>query len=168
MFCEIENGFYSVCFHCQYLSFQKLKNFVFYIKQHVWADTVLKSGCVQFLNLLTLTEMGSVSDRKWFSLTHLLSLRIFECWKIRKCCFSSKIMHLSRHTFELWAWSILKFAYLTEMHSVEDREWFLVAHLLCFSIFDCSKVPKCCFLTKIITMSRHSSEQWAWQVLDFT
>ena len=77
-------------------------------------------------------------------------------------------MHLSRHTFELWAWSILKFAYLTEMHSVEDREWFLVAHLLCFSIFDCSKVPKCCFLTKIITMSRHSSEQWAWQVLDFT
>ena len=32
----------------------------------------------------------------------------------------------------------------------------LVAHLLSSSIFDCSKVPKCCFLTKIITLSRHS------------
>ena len=54
------------------------------------------------------------------------------------------------------------------MHSVEDRKQFLVAHLLYFSIFDCSKVPKCCFLTKIITLSRHSFEQWVWQVLDFT
>ena len=25
-----------------------------------------------------------------------------------------------------------------------------------------------CFLTKIITLRRHSFEQWAWQVLDFT
>ena len=54
------------------------------------------------------------------------------------------------------------------MHSVEDREWFLVAHLLSLSIFDSPKVLKCCFLTKIITLSRHSFEQWAWQVLDFT
>ena len=88
------------------------KNVDLSTKRHVWGDTVLKSGCVQFLNLLTLTEMGSVSDRKWFLLTHLLSLRIFECWKIRKCCFSSKIMHLSRHIFEKWAWYILKLALL--------------------------------------------------------
>ena len=37
-----------------------------------------------------------------------------------------------------------------------------------FSIFDWSKFPKWCFLTKIITLGRHSFEQWAWQVLDFT
>ena len=61
MLCKIENGFYSlVGFHCEYLRTQKLENLVFYIKQHVWADTILKSGCVQFLNSLTLREMGSV------------------------------------------------------------------------------------------------------------
>ena len=110
MLCKIENDFHSlVGFHCEYLRTQTLENLVFYIKQHVWADAVLKSGCVQFLNLLTLTEMGSVQDRKWFLLTHLLSLRIFQCWKIQKCWFSSKIMHLSRRTSEQWAWSILKF-----------------------------------------------------------
>ena len=43
---KIENDFYSlVGFHCEYLRTQKLGNFVFYIKQYVWADTVLKSGC---------------------------------------------------------------------------------------------------------------------------
>ena len=107
---KIEDDFYSLAgFHCEYLRTQKLENSAFYVKQHVWADAVLKSGCVQFLNLLTLTEMGSVQDRKWFLLTHLLSLRIFQCWKIQKCWFSSKIMHLSRRTSEQWAWSILKF-----------------------------------------------------------
>ena len=60
-FCKIENGFYSlVCFHCEYLRTQKLENFVFYLKQHVWADAVLNSGCRQFFNLLSLTEMHSV------------------------------------------------------------------------------------------------------------
>ena len=108
--CKIENVFYSlVGFHCEYLRTQNLGNLIFHIKQHVWADTVLKSGCVQFLNLLTLTKMGSVSDRKWFLLTHLLSLRIFECWKIRKCWFSRKIMHLSRHRFKQWTWQVLHF-----------------------------------------------------------
>ena len=61
-------------------------------------------------------------------------------------------MHLSRHSFKQWAWSILNLLYLTDMHSVEDRKWFLVAHLLSFSMSDCSKVPKCCFLTKIISL----------------
>ena len=61
MLCKIENVFYSlVGFDCEYLRTQKLGNLVFYIKQHIWADTVLKSGCVQFLNSLTLREMGSV------------------------------------------------------------------------------------------------------------
>ena len=61
MLCKIENDFYSVFgFRCKYLRTQNLGNLVFYIKQHVGADTVLKSGCVQFLNLFTLREMGSV------------------------------------------------------------------------------------------------------------
>ena len=43
---KIENDFYSlVGFHCEYVGTQKLENFVFYTKQHAWADTVLKSGC---------------------------------------------------------------------------------------------------------------------------
>ena len=46
MLCKIENDFYSIVgFHCEYLRTQKLGNFVFYIQQHVWADTILKSGC---------------------------------------------------------------------------------------------------------------------------
>ena len=46
MLCKIENVFYSlVGFHCEYLGAQKPGNFVFYIKQYVWADTVLKIGC---------------------------------------------------------------------------------------------------------------------------
>ena len=46
MLCKIENVFYSlVGFHCEYFGAQKPGNFVFYIKQHVSADTVLKIGC---------------------------------------------------------------------------------------------------------------------------
>ena len=113
MLCKIENDFYSlVGFHCEYLRTQNLGNLVFYIKQHVSGETVLKSGCVQFLNLLAWTEMGSVSVRKCFTLTHILSLPIFECWKIRKCWFSRKIMHLSGHSFKQWAWPILTFSSL--------------------------------------------------------
>ena len=112
MLCKIENDFYSlVGFHCEYLRTQKLGNLVFYIKQDIWADTVLKSGCVQFLNSFTLREMGSVWNKKRFLLSRLLSLRIFKCWKIQKCWFSRKIMHLSIHSFEQLVWSILKFAY---------------------------------------------------------
>ena len=55
MFCKIENGLQSiVCFHCEYLRTQKFENFAFYLKQHVWADPVLKSGCGQFFNLVSL------------------------------------------------------------------------------------------------------------------
>ena len=111
MLFKTENDFYSlVGFHCEYLRTQNLGNIFFYIKQYIWADTVLKSGCVQFLNWLTLTEMHSVEDRKWFLLTPLVSLRMSECWKIGKCWFSSKTVHLSRHIFQQWAWFILKFA----------------------------------------------------------
>ena len=46
MLWKIENDFYSlVGFHCEYLRTQKLASFVFYIKEYVWTDTVLKSGC---------------------------------------------------------------------------------------------------------------------------
>ena len=84
--CKIENDFYSlVRFYCEYLRTQKLGNLVFYIKQHVWADTFLKSGCVQFLNLLTLTEMHSVEDKKWFLLTPW-SLRFYlDLWRSMLC-----------------------------------------------------------------------------------
>ena len=34
-----------VGFHCEYLRTQKLGSFVFYVKEYVWADKVLKSGC---------------------------------------------------------------------------------------------------------------------------
>ena len=57
MLCKIKNDFYSlVGVHYEYLRTHKLGNCVFYIKQHVWADTVLKSLCVEFLNSLTLRE----------------------------------------------------------------------------------------------------------------
>ena len=128
----------------------------------------MNGGRGLFWNLLYLTYMHSVEDRKWFWVVHLLSFSIFNCSKILKCWFSRKIMHLSKHSFEQWGGLFWNLLYLTDIHSVEDRKWFLVAHLLSFSIFDCSKVPKCCFLGKIITLSRHSFEQWAWQVLDFT
>ena len=54
------------------------------------------------------------------------------------------------------------------MHSVEDEKWFLLAYLVSFSMFDCPKLSKCCFLTKIISFGGHYFEKWAWQVLDFT
>ena len=61
MLYKIENDFYSlVGFHYEYLRAQELGNLFFYIKQHVWADTVLKSGSVKFLNSLTLRKTGSV------------------------------------------------------------------------------------------------------------
>ena len=44
-----------------------------------------------------------------------------------------------------------------------------MVHLLSFSIeVQRLEVPKCCLLTKIITLSRHNIEQWAWKVLYFT
>ena len=65
MLCKIENDIYSlVGFHWEYLRTQKLGNLVFHIKRHLCADTVLRSGCVKFLNSLTLTERGSASDKK--------------------------------------------------------------------------------------------------------
>ena len=47
-------------------------------------QTVLKSGNGQFLNLLTSTDVPNVEDRKWFLLTCLLSLPIFDCSKVTK------------------------------------------------------------------------------------
>ena len=53
-------------------------------------------------------------------------------------------MHLSRHIFEQWVWSILKFALLNlDAQCGRQKIVFsgLFTHLLSFSIFDCSKVP---------------------------
>ena len=222
MTCKIENGFYwLVCFHYEYFRTQKLKNVVFQINWHVWANTVLKCGCIHTETLLSEIVTGfywlicfnSWNIRKscfWSKIILLSSFwkvgmfSLFICllwqrwvackiengfnWLIYIHCeylsvekfennvFQAKIMYLSRHSFKQWAYSILKLdllnrhalLYSTEMHSMEDRKWFLVAHLLSVSIYDWSKVPKYCFLTKIINLSRHSFEQWAWQVLDFT
>ena len=49
MFCNIENCFYSLAyFYGEYLGTQNLESFIFPIKRHVSADTVLTSGCDQF------------------------------------------------------------------------------------------------------------------------
>ena len=59
MTCKIENGFYwLVCFHYEYFRTQKLKNVVFQIKRHVWANTVLKRKCIHTEPLLI--EIGTV------------------------------------------------------------------------------------------------------------
>ena len=58
MLCKIENDFYSlVGFHCEYLRTQKLGNLVFYIKQYLWTDTVLKNGCGHSEILLSVIEI---------------------------------------------------------------------------------------------------------------
>ena len=54
--------------------------------------------------------MQGVQDSKWFLLTRLFLLLIFQVSKIRKCCFLTKIKPLSRQSFGNWTWSILTFA----------------------------------------------------------
>ena len=66
----------------------KLKNVVFQIKRHVWANTVLKRECIHTETLLS--EIG----------TGFYWLICFNCWNIRKSCFWSKVILLSRHSFE--------------------------------------------------------------------
>ena len=46
-----------------------------------------KVAVVNVENLLTLMEIHSVDNRKWFLLTYLLSFPIFDCSKVRTCCF---------------------------------------------------------------------------------
>ena len=84
MTCKIENGFYwLVCFDYEYFRTQKLKNVVFQINWHVWANTVLKRGCIHTETLL--------SER----VTGFYWLICFNSWNIRKSCFWSKIILLS-------------------------------------------------------------------------
>ena len=99
MTCKIENGFYwFVCFHYKYFRTQKLKNVVFQIKRHIWADTVFKRGGIQTETLLS--EIGT--GFHW--------LICFNCWKIRKSCFWNKIILLTTHSFEKYVCSVFKFA----------------------------------------------------------
>ena len=73
MLCKIENDFYSlVGFHCEYLRTQNLGNLVFYIKQHVSADTVLKSGCGHSEIFRSVIEIDVAQDRKWLLRIYLL------------------------------------------------------------------------------------------------
>ena len=44
-------------------------------------------------------------------MTRLFPLQIFVDPKIRIYCFLTKIMCMSRHSLEKWAWSVLEFAY---------------------------------------------------------
>ena len=86
MTCKIENGFYRLtCFHYELFRKQKLKNVVFQIKRHVWANTVLKRRCIHTETLLS--EIG----------TAFYWLICFNFSNIRKSCFWSKIILLSGH-----------------------------------------------------------------------
>ena len=86
MLCEMENGFdWLVCFHYEYFRTQKLKNVVFQIKRHVWANTVLKRVHSHWS-----TQIGT--GFYWFI--------CFNFSNIWKSCFWSKIIFLSRHSFE--------------------------------------------------------------------
>ena len=59
MTCKIENGFYWLFFcHYEYFKTQKLENVVFQVERHVWADAVLKRGCIHTENLLSEIDVG--------------------------------------------------------------------------------------------------------------
>ena len=100
MTCKIETVFIDSFVFIANISWHKnSKDIVFQIKRHVWADIVLKSGCDHTETLLSETGNGFY----W--------LICFNFWKIRKSCFWSKIILLSRYSFKNWARSVLKFAY---------------------------------------------------------
>ena len=91
-----ENGFYWLIYlHWEYLSTEKFENVDFQVKMCVWADTVLNSGHDLFWNLLDLTEIHSVEDRKWFLAAHLLSFSMFDCSKLPK-----KLLFNQNNNFE--------------------------------------------------------------------
>ena len=168
MLWKIENGFYwLIYFHCEYVSAEKFENVVFEAKLSIWADTVLKIARGQFWNLLTLIEMHSLGDAKLLSWTHLLSLPTFDCSKIPKCCFLTKMIRFTWHSFEKWAWSVWNLLTLIEMYGVKDKKWFSLTRLISLRIFEGWKIRKCCFWSKIIHLSRHSFEKWAWSVSKF-
>ena len=86
-------------------------------------------------------------DRKWFLLTRLFSLRIFQDTKTRKCCFSNKTIRLRRHSFKRGC--IHTETLLSEIGTA--FYW-----LFCYN---CWKIRKSCFWSKIILLSRHSFEK---------
>ena len=84
-----------------------------------------------------------MQGRKWFLLTRLFSLWIFQHTKIQKCCFSNKTDTALKpgcvHTETL----------LSEIGT--GFYW-----LICFN---CWKIRRSCFWSKIILLSRHSFEK---------
>ena len=87
-----------------------------------------------------------MQDRKWFLLTRLFSLRIFQDTKTKKCCFSNKTTCLSKHSFKAQVHSHWTFTYW-------DRYCFY--WLIYFNWWN---IRKSCFWSKIILLSRHSLE----------
>ena len=89
----------------------------------------------------------------------LLSLPIFECSKILKSCFLTKIIRLSKDSFGKWAWPVLDFTeiYRGMFCKIENGFYWLA----CFhcEYLRAQKFKKCCFLTKMTRLSRHKFEK---------
>ena len=123
---KIENGFHCVVSsRWEYLNSQRFENLVFWKKKitrlsrHSFENERGQSEilfcftnkyCGQYRDPL-FKDRYDIKDRKWFLLTRLFSFQIFEDAKTQKCCFLNKTTPLSRHSFEKWVWSVLKFAY---------------------------------------------------------
>ena len=147
---------------------KNLKTLIFK-QNNAFEQTHLKSGRGLFWNLLYLTEMCRMEDKKEIVFSaHFLSFSIFDRSKIPKSCFLTKIISLSRHSFEQWTWQVLDFTYrFMERYVVQDRKWLLFNCWISFQMFEDSKTRKFCLLYKTIRLSRHSFEKWMWPLWDF-
>ena len=59
-------------------------------KQHVWAETVLKSWCRDPKTLLSVTEVHVVSNKKWFLLTLYFHWEYLSAEKFKNVVFQAK------------------------------------------------------------------------------
>ena len=113
-----------------------------------------------------------MSHKKPFSIFHTMHLcQVKQIPKqttptVQNCLCSNAPFCLKNNIFEFLSTQIFTMKLEESIKII-----FYLTHypslLQSFSIFDWPKFPKWCFLTKIITLGRHSFEQWAWQVLDF-
>ena len=70
------------------------------VKRSIVKTSIVKrSICGQDRDPL-LKDRYDIQDRKWFLLTSLFSLRIFQDTKTQKCCFPNKMTCLSKHSFK--------------------------------------------------------------------
>ena len=99
-----ENGFHCfVSSRREYLSSQR---FITRLSRH----SLFSSERGKSYTLLKFIDSYVLSDRKWLLFTCLFLLPIFQESKTPKFCFLYKTTRLSRHSFEKWAWSVLKFS----------------------------------------------------------